>query len=176
MSASPVVSSTKSRPKSTTTKTPKKRDPYLIAVVILIILAVVFLIITLSVLFAFGSKADLIDFRGRLNAAGAFYLLAFVGAVILAILIIVLLSRRLKGLNPSKGLKFAIIGVAIGVVVFLLIASILTFITSNQTGKDFPSETSGIRAAGAFGLLTFLVFVIAFILIILIINKKAKSV
>lgn len=174
MSATKTVTSMPSKTKSTTAKTPTKRDPYLIAVVIMIIVAVVFLIITLSVLFAFGSKSDLVDFRARLNAAGAFFILSFVSAVILAILIFVLISQRKKGMD-SKGLKYAVLVVAIGLGIFILIASVLTFITANQTAKDFPSETSGIRAAGAFGLLTFLVFAISFIIILMRINKKSKS-
>lgn len=175
MSNSPAVTSTKSRAKpSDATKKQSKRDPYLIAVVVLVIFAVIFLIITLSILFAFANKAILQEFKGRLYASAVFFLISSIGAVVLALLILSLMSQRRKG-TDSKSLKYLIMGLSIGLVVFLLIASVITFLTANQARSRFASEASGIQAAGVFGLLTFLVLAAAFIIILMRINKKEKA-
>lgn len=164
------MSSTKTTTTQQTT-TKKKTDPLLIVVIVLIILAIVFLIIAVAILFGFGNRADFAEKRGQLLAAGAFFLIAAPIAIVTTILIFSAISRRKKEL-PTTTLMRAVLVMSIIVGVFLLIASVITFVTANQIGG---SEAAGLRAAGAFGLLAFLTYAVAFIIILVRGFKKQDT-
>jgi len=156
---------------TTTTTTKKKTDPLLIVVIVLIILAIVFLIIAVAILFGYSGKPALADKKGQLAAAGAFFIIAAPIAIITTILISSAISKRKKGL-PTANLMKVILVMSIIVGVFLLIASVITFVTANQVGG---SDAAGVRAAGAFGLLAFLTYAVAFIIILVRGFKKQDT-
>lgn len=139
-----------------------KRDPVLITAIVIIIIAIVFFIISISILFAFGNRPDLADKRGQLLAGGAFIFIGMALAVVTAIIVILLVRKRSSG-KAGKSLKWTAFGFASGTVVALAIGLILVFISANQMSNN-PSEQAGVRAAGVFGILAFVAFVVAFIM------------
>lgn len=152
--------------------TKKKTDGFLVATIVIFIIALICFVICLSILFSFGNRADLQDKRGSLLASGAMIMIALIAAIIAAILLFLYLGQKSKG-KENKNLGWAILGTSIASAVFLMIGLVIGFVTANQVRDEHPSEASGITAASAFGLIAFVFLVVGFIMFL--VQRRQKQ-
>ena len=146
-------------------------DPLLIAVIVIVIVAAIFFIIAISISFSLAGHPDLEWRRSQIAGAGVLLALAAPMAIVSAILTGSVINARSQG-KEGRGQAIAATILSIVTILFVIIASILLFVTANQIDNGRPDEAASLRGAGALSILGLVLFTVGFAMFMFRAYKK----
>lgn len=143
--------------------------PAVIALLVIVVIAVILFVITLALFIATSNDLSSGSDKTALLAAGAMIGLSIPIIVLAAIFGVVYFNGMAKGKRNAAALWMFIIASIVGGLM-VLISSIIGFVVANNL-SDYGQQRN-LRAAGAMGLIGSLLFVIAFIILVVFTRSK----